>query len=99
MDLRGCARSGRASRRPARLRVAGQHLPRGPGPAGPGPRGAPRAPAGGPLRDRELASADRKRVVEGKSVSVRVDIGVRRNIQKKNRHKTNNTTLNELYRP
>src|SRR3546814_12112072 len=33
----------------------------------------------------ELPTGDRKSVVEGKSVSVRVDLGGRRNLQKKNK--------------
>src|SRR3546814_16411147 len=47
------------------------------------------APAGDPTAVRE----DRKSVGEGKSVSVRVDLGGRRIIKKKIRHKTSNTLI------
>src|SRR3546814_13708924 len=45
------------------------------------PAAAPRNPKEGPRR--RARSEDRKSVVEGKSVSVRVDLGGRRIIQKK----------------
>src|SRR3546814_13232923 len=40
---------------------------------------------------RAMSAQDRKRVVEGKSVSVRLDIGGRRNITKKNQAKHNHS--------
>src|SRR3546814_19820256 len=50
-----------------------------------------RVRAGDPMRPSSTNSADRKSVVKGKSVSVRVDLGGRRNI-KKNIHNVQNTT-------
>src|SRR3546814_10991430 len=55
--------------------------------APPGAGAARRAPAGGPTAGRAPpggSCSDRKSVVEGKSVSVRVDLGGRRVIKKKN---------------
>src|SRR3546814_12791879 len=50
------------------------------------------APLSGPSLMKPKIAPDRKRVVEGKSVSVRVDLGGRRMIKKKknNKQKTNN---------
>src|SRR3546814_18300538 len=44
-----------------------------------------------------LISADRKRVVSGKSVSVRVDLGGRRILKKKNQHHTPTPTHNTTH--
>src|SRR3546814_18522370 len=67
-------------------RTRGDHVPRA-------ARGAAEEARGGGRRP-----ADRKCVVEGKSVSVRVDIGGRRIIKKKNTNvntHTNDTTIRE----
>src|SRR3546814_7617512 len=52
----------------------------------------PVLPLSGPS-DAGSVARDRKSVVEGKSVSVRVDLGGRRNIKLKNRHKFMSTML------
>src|SRR3546814_11916506 len=49
----------------------------------------PRLPAGAEGALARLSGGDRKSVVEGKSVSVRVDLGGRRTIKKKKRQKNN----------
>src|SRR3546814_17586582 len=43
-----------------------------------------------------LVAVDRKSVVEGKSVSVRVDLGCRRIIKKQNNQKTEDLTHNKI---
>src|SRR3546814_18695304 len=61
------------------------------------PPGGPRRPARrlAPARPRCAAHADRKSVVEGKSVSVRVDLGGRRIIKKNKKVKyTKQTKIN-----
>src|SRR3546814_14347080 len=73
-------------RRAARLRVVGADLEHAP--AGPGP---PLLPHG------EAAPVDRKRVVYGKGVSVSVDLGGRRTIEKYNNKSTAIYTLNLNY--
>src|SRR3546814_20269056 len=50
-------------------------------------------------RERRPADIDRKSVVSGKSVSVRVDLGGRRIIQKKKTSSTSNQTLKDSARP
>src|SRR3546814_15833821 len=50
-------------------------------------------PAAGLARKRIARATDRKSVVSGKSVSVRVELGGRRIIKKKNKQKHRNNTL------
>src|SRR3546814_16001881 len=79
---RGRARHGGGEQQPAKDRSNRQDVP--PRFRSPPSRGWPMTPV---LKAR-ASESDRKSVVSGKSVSVRVDLGGRRIIKKKNRRKT-----------
>src|SRR3546814_12503943 len=63
---------------------------------GSAPIGPATVPAGAASASGAGNEGDRKSVVEGKSGSVRVDLGGRRNIKKKNKENTNKTANRQI---